>query len=104
MLPQRKHAPRAKKGSCDHIIDKIADINALVNGLSLLPQVIHAYKSHDLSGISLSTFFITGCAQIIWQLYGWHRRAYPVIISSALIGVSAFIICILVLHSRGFNR
>lgn len=99
MLLQRRRTRTYKGEAHDHLIDLLADVNAFVTGFSLLPQVYQACTSHNLAGLSLMTFLITGCAQVIWQIYGWHRRAYPIIISSALLGICSFTIVFLILHS-----
>lgn len=65
-----------------HPIDKLADVNAIFNGLALLPQLvkaIHSGRTSDLSPVSFGILFI---CNLIWLTYGIHRKALPMILSS----------------------
>ncbi|MBU1034528.1 hypothetical protein KKF59_00155 [Patescibacteria group bacterium] len=67
-----------------HPIDRIANINSLVTGIALYPQLFKIIYSHSIGDLSMATFLIIFLTNIIWHFYGWHRRTLPVIFSSAL--------------------
>ena len=79
-----------------HPIDFVADANAILSGIALYPQLFQVLKTHNVSGLSLTTFFILAATQIIWLLYGIHRRAVPVIVTSLMNGIGAGLLLFLI--------
>lgn len=57
---------------------------AFLTTASFLPQVLHALRAPDLSGISLSMYlmFVSGVA--LWLAYGVLLGAGPLIVSNAI--------------------
>lgn len=78
-----------KLGRHNHPLDKIAEINGLLSGLALYPQVIKAIISKSVSGLSVYTFIFIFISSIIWIFYARHRSLPQVMISSFLNCVAA---------------
>lgn len=79
----------------NHPLDYLAQANALVGGFALYPQLFKILSTRNVEGLAPSSFFIFFISNIIWNAYGWHRKALPVIISSALTATAAAFILIL---------
>ncbi|MFA6430012.1 MAG: PQ-loop domain-containing transporter [Patescibacteria group bacterium] len=71
-------------GKHHHIIDLIGEINAVIGGLAAYPQLYRTLTTQAVAGLSLSMFVIIAVTNIVWIIYGIHRKALPVIIASAL--------------------
>lgn len=68
-----------------HPIDYIAEINAVINGIALYPQLAKVIQTHSVANLSSSTFLILFCTNIIWTIYGLHRRDAAVLATSVLV-------------------
>jgi uncharacterized protein with PQ loop repeat len=80
-----------------HPIDHVAEANALFSGLALYPQLITALQTHDVNALSYVTFGIIFIANIIWALYGLHRKDHAVTVSAILVIISSGCLLILTL-------
>lgn len=67
-----------------HPIDYLGDLNGLISGITLYPQLYHAYASNSLAGLSLITFILILFNSIIWIAYAIHRNSTALLISSCL--------------------
>jgi MtN3 and saliva related transmembrane protein len=56
---------------------------------SFAPQVIKIWKERDASSVSLKTYALTVACFILWVVYGWLTRAWPILISNSLALVMA---------------
>lgn len=72
-----------------HPIDYIGDLNGLISGITLYPQLYHAYTSHSLAGLSLTTFILILLNSIIWIAYAIHRNLTALLVSSCLNALSS---------------
>lgn len=75
-----------------HPIDHVAALNAIVSGLALYPQVFKVIATRDVSGLEPISFVLFLVSNLVWHAYGWHRRAMPVIVSSACTAIAAAVI------------
>lgn len=73
-----------KFGQHGHPIDKIAEINGLLSGIALYPQIIKAIIDKSASGLSIYTFALIFLSSVIWIIYAIHRSLPQVLISSSL--------------------
>ncbi|MBP6944430.1 hypothetical protein KBD61_04120 [Patescibacteria group bacterium] len=92
------HLLRKKKVSPSkhhHPIDYLAEANAIFNGLALYPQLITAWRTRDVNALSPTTFAILLLANIVWVMYGIHRKDTAILVCSALVITSSS--CLLVL-------
>lgn len=80
----------------NHPLDYLAEANALVGGLALYPQLFKVLATRDVSGLAPTSFLLFFVSNLVWHAYGWHRRALPVIVSSALTTLAAGIILALI--------
>jgi uncharacterized protein with PQ loop repeat len=86
------HLLRKKKKSVnkhDHVIDRLAEANAIFSGIALFPQLVSVWRTHDVQMLSATTFIIMFVANVIWTLYGLHRKDSAVVVSSGLVLVSS---------------
>ena len=81
--------PFTKLGKHKHPLDKIAEINGLLSGVALYPQVIKALISKSVSGLSVYTFLFIFMSSIIWIFYARHRSVPQVLVSSFLNCIAA---------------
>ncbi len=73
----------------NHSVDRLAEANALLNGIALYPLLFKIIRTGNVSGLEPTTFLMLFIANCIWIAYGLHRRALPVLISSSLVLVSS---------------
>lgn len=88
----RKKKRRVKKFLCephDHMVDHLAEANALLSGLALYPQLFNTLRTQDASVLSPVSFGILAVANIIWTIYGIHRRDVAVTLASVLVVISS---------------
>ena len=72
-----------------HLIDYIAEANALVSGFALYPQLFKVICTHEAESLSPITFGMIGSANTMWIMYGFHRKDVAVITSSSLVTIAA---------------
>jgi len=80
-----------------HIIDYVALANALVSGVSLIPQAWKVLKTLSVHDLSFATFTLILLNSVIWSAYAVHRRDLILLVSSALSIGTAFLILALML-------
>lgn len=85
LVQEKKKAP----GKHRHAIDRIAEANAIFNGIALFPQLIDTWRTRDVAALSSTTFLMIFIANIIWCVYGIHRKDRAVILSSCLVIISS---------------
>ena len=84
-------------GKHHHPIDLIAEINAVVGGLAAFPQLWKTLLTRQVAGLEFTTFFLMFVTNVVWTIYGVHRRSLPVIISSVLTFVANGMLCLLII-------
>lgn len=80
-----------------HPIDYLGDINGLISGITLYPQLYHAYTSNSLAGLSLTTFVLILLNSIIWIAYAIHRNLTALLVSSCLNALASFGIALILI-------
>ncbi|MDO8733917.1 MAG: SemiSWEET transporter, partial [Elusimicrobiota bacterium] len=63
---------------------------------AFLPQLIKAWKSKSTSDISLGMFVGLCAGILLWIVYGFSIKSFPVIISNAV----TFILCMFILYFK----
>ncbi len=66
-------------------MDKIAEANAVISGLAFYPQLFRVIQTHSTAGLSITTVAIVCGTNIIWGIYGLHRKDIAIILSSTLV-------------------
>lgn len=94
MLNPLRYLDQAKH---HHPIDRLGNLNGIVSGITLYPQLFHAYTSKSLEGLSLITFSLIFVNSAIWILYAKHRKLPALLISSILNAISSLGIGILII-------
>lgn len=62
----------------------IGSIAAVLTTVSFVPQVIHSYRTRDLSGVSLSMYSIFTLGVGLWLLYGVIKQDWPLILANSI--------------------
>ncbi len=65
---------------------------AVATPLVVLPQVLQVFTTKDAGGLSLQTWVLLGCINVLWVLYGLVHREPPIYLSSFLVGILNFIV------------
>lgn len=60
---------------------------AILAPLALLPQVMLLYATRDASGLSLPTWVLLACINVIWIGYGVVHKEKPVVVNSLILVV-----------------
>lgn len=66
------------------LLDALVNIAAIVHPLTALPQVYEIYTSHDVTGVSLLTWFGFMFIGFIFLAYGISHRLRPIIVTQIL--------------------
>jgi len=65
---------------------------AMATPLVLLPQVLQLFTNKTVAGLSIETWFLLGCLNFFWILYGLVHREPPIYIGNFLVGILNFTI------------
>ncbi|MEE8185261.1 MAG: SemiSWEET transporter [Thermodesulfobacteriota bacterium] len=61
---------------------------------SFIPQVIKIYKTRETKDISLAMFIVLCSGILMWAIYGFYIRSFPVIFANTISFVFAFVIVV----------
>lgn len=64
----------------------------ILQPFALAPQIYSIYVYHETAGVSIATWFLLGCCNILWTLYGIVHRERPIIILNVLSTILDFVI------------
>lgn len=64
--------------------------------LAFLPQLVKAWKSKSTKDVSLGMFIILCAGILLWIVYGFLIKSFPVIIANAV----TFILCMFILYFK----
>ncbi len=87
-----------KLGAHKHPIDKVAEVNGILSGIALYPQLFKAILSKSVEGLSLYTFIFIFVSSAVWIWYARHRSLPQVMISSSLNLAAAGLLVFLILY------
>ena len=78
--------------------DWIGTLAAVLTTASFVPQVLHSFRTKDVSGISLTMYSAFTLGVGLWLVYGLLLGAWPIVIANAItVSLAA---CILVMKLR----
>lgn len=63
---------------------------AMVTPLALLPQVIRVFADKTAAGLSLETWLLLGCLNVLWMLYGLVHREPPIYLANFFVAFLNF--------------
>jgi MtN3 and saliva related transmembrane protein len=78
--------------------DWIGTLAAVLTTSSFVPQVLHTFRTKDVSGISLGMYSAFTLGICLWLAYGLLLGAWPIVIANAI--TVALALCILVMKLR----
>ena len=82
------------------IVDHLMSMAAVIHPLTAIPQVYAIYSTHDVSGVSLLTWFGFMTLGLIFLLYGILHKIKPFIVNQVLWFILDFLVVIGVLIYR----
>jgi len=78
--------------------DWIGSLAAVLTTASFVPQVLHSFRTKDVSGISLTMYSAFTLGVGLWLVYGLLLGAWPIVIANAI--TVSLAMCILVMKLR----
>lgn len=78
--------------------DWIGAVAAVLTTSSFVPQVLHTFRTKDVSGISLGMYSAFTLGVGLWLVYGLLLDAWPIVIANAI--TVSLATCILVMKLR----
>lgn len=78
----------------------IGTVAAICTTVAFVPQVVHSWRSRDLSGISLPMYATFTCGVFLWLIYGIINVDWPIIMANAITFVLAGVVLFLKLKSQ----
>lgn len=76
-MRSRRKEPFPSKRPLIRLLDAAIYIASLASPVILYPQVAEAFTTHNVAGLSLTTWTGLGIINLIWALYGLVHRSYP---------------------------
>jgi MtN3 and saliva related transmembrane protein len=83
------------------IIETIGMLAGGCTTISMLPQMLHIWRTKSARDLSLTMFLIFGCGIALWIVYGIAANSPSVILANAITMI--FVVSILTLAIR-YNR
>lgn len=85
-----------------NLTDLIGTLAAILTTVSFLPQVLHTFRTKDVSGISLGMYSVFTVGVALWLVYGWLLQAWPVVMANCitLALASTILVMKLLYHKR----
>jgi len=80
------------KNAGKRFFDYAIYVMSIAGPVVLLPQVLAVYSTHSVAGLSLITWAMLGCMNIMWCFYAIIHRERPIFISNLLTGTFNFIV------------
>jgi uncharacterized protein with PQ loop repeat len=65
-------------------LDRLIFILAIVSPMSVIPQVVVIFQTHNASGVSLHTWLLITAICVPWIAYGVMHKQKPIIINNVL--------------------
>ena len=75
--------------------DWVGSAAAVLTTLSFLPQVLHTFKTRDVSGISLVMYSAFTVGVALWLVYGWLLGSWPIVIANVITVLLALAIVVM---------
>jgi len=63
-------------------------VAAIITTAAFLPQVFKTYKTKDTSGLSLSMYISFLFGVVLWLIYGFHLKSFPMILANSVTIIS----------------
>lgn len=82
-------------------LDVLGLVATCLTTSSFVPQLWRAWKTRDLSGVSLSTYVIITIAPVLRLVYGWLRKDLPLMVANAVMVVPTGAITVMKLRVEG---
>ncbi len=77
-------------GGFKRVLDRIMYGVAIATPLVLLPQVLQVFADKTAAGLSLQTWVLLTCINVLWILYGLAHREPPIYLGNFLVGILNF--------------
>jgi MtN3 and saliva related transmembrane protein len=80
--------------------DLIGSMAATLTTASFIPQVVHTWRTRDVSGISLGMYSAFTAGVALWLVYGILMKAWPIIIANMITtSLAGFVLFLKIKHS-----
>lgn len=81
------------------IADTIGYAAATLTTLAFIPQVLHSWKTRDLSGVSLTMYGLFALGVGLWLIYGLALGSWPIIVANAItLALTGLVIVLKLMH------
>ena len=86
------------------LADWVGTSAAVLTTLSFLPQVLHTFKTRDVSGISLVMYSAFTVGVALWLVYGLLLGSWPIVVANVITVLLALAIVVMKLvFGRGLR-
>ncbi len=86
--------------SINHYAEWVGGLAAALTTGSFIPQVLHTWRTRDVSGISLGMYSAFTIGVALWLVYGVMVMAWPIIIANIITTSLAAIVLALKIKHR----
>ncbi len=82
------------------VLDVVACIGSCTAVLSLVPQIIHSYKTKSVDDISILMLLNLTVSSISWTMYGIMIHDMPILWTNVLLGLGS---CIMLIFKKKYR-
>lgn len=84
-----------------NLIDAVGFGAGVLTTVSFVPQVLHSWRTRDLSGISLRMYLLFTAGVALWLVYGLALGNGPIALTNGITLALAGLVLILKIRHRG---
>lgn len=78
----------------------LGSVAGVLTATSFLPQVLHTWRSRSTGDISLGMYSVYCFSSLLWVIYAWLIRSWPLLITNTIVLVMACVILVLKLRYK----
>ena len=94
------HLLKRQRLGVTRTFDSLMLVVSVCAPLTLLPQILQAFESRNVAGLSLGTWALLGCINLLWSLYGYIHHEKLIFLANFLMALLDFVIVIEILIYR----
>jgi MtN3 and saliva related transmembrane protein len=81
------------------LVDAIGFLAGVLTTIAFIPQVVHSWRTRDLSGVSLRMYALFTVGVAMWLLYGIAMGSWPIIAANTItLALAGIVLALKLIH------
>jgi MtN3 and saliva related transmembrane protein len=81
------------------LIDTVGFLAGALTTIAFIPQVLHSWRTRDLSGVSLRMYGLFTAGVALWLVYGIFLGSWPIIVFNVItLFLAGLVLVLKVMH------